>query len=144
MPGRRREEDDRIRESLINLVREHPAIWDTSTSEHKNSTVVANDWAAIMRELTTMFGEDILKQGNAATVEELKKIWQNLRTTNRNVKKDRKGKSGAAAADVELNPKWRFFQQMSFLDLKPSLPTTSSLNLNTEAVNQVGKKECRQ
>ncbi len=125
-----------MREFLIERVKEHRAIWDNTSPDHlKTNTIIANDWCEIQKELVTVFGQDILKELHCFEVDEIKKIWQNLRTTFRKKKLESKGKSGDGAAEVDLCPKWKFFHQMRFLDGRMStLPTHDSLVLTHQEV----------
>ncbi len=83
MPATRKKEDDnKIREFLIQQVKEHRAIWDTTSQDHlKTGTVIANDWAEIQKCLLAAFGQDCLEQHNSLEVEDIKRMWQNLRAT---------------------------------------------------------------
>ena len=90
-------------------------------------------WHEIQKDLLAAFGLEALKDLHCAEIDEIKKIWQNLRTTYRKKKYETKGKSGAGAAEVEIHPKWKFYQQMRFLDTRmPMLPTHSSLAISQE------------
>ncbi len=130
MPSKK-EEDDKIRELLIEKVSQHRAIWDTANPNHlKTGTVIANDWHEILKEMEEAFGRELLEKHGAITVPQLKNIWQNLRSQFRKCKTGTKGKSGAAASDVELVPRWKFYQQMLFLEKAAvMLPTHDTLTL---------------
>jgi len=95
-----KDEESHLKEILIEKVRERPAIWDLSHSDHmKTTTVVANDWKEIFNDMKNEFRE-VLDKLDLKEVKSLIKQWQNLRAQYRNVLRSTKGKSGASSSGV--------------------------------------------
>ena len=88
-------------EALIDLVRQHPALWDKQNSKYKDSNYKDAKW----REISEVLGvpkEDLIKK------------WKSLRDTYVR-HKNMKAKSGDGLSDSK--PRWKYYNIMSFLDV---------------------------
>ncbi|XP_076434846.1 uncharacterized protein LOC143274803 [Babylonia areolata] len=95
-------QDRRVIESLVELVRSNPVLYDTSMMEHRDAQLRQNIWTSIADAM-----------GNpSVNGEGWKKKWTGLRDTYMKRKK-KKPKSGQA--DSNKKP-WVFFSVMTFLD----------------------------
>ena len=117
-------------ETLIELIKSHPAIWNKTCKDYKDSVIRSNAWANVGANLKATFEEDELKATNLYALNGIKGHWKNLQDTYRNKKKKSKGKSGAGLDEV-LEPKeWEFFEALRFLDqsgkFDPAIRSTSS------------------
>ena len=92
-------ETTRMGESLIDLVRQYPALWDKQNSKYKDSNYKDAKW----REIAETLGvpkDDAIKK------------WKSLRDTYVR-QKNIKGKSGDGLSDSK--PRWKYYAIMSFL-----------------------------
>ena len=117
-------------ETLIELIKSHPAIWNKTCKDYKDSVIRNNAWANVGANLKATFEADELKVTNLDTIKGIKGHWKNLQDTYRNKKKKSRGKSGAGLDEV-LEPKeWEFFEALRFLDqsgkFDPAIKSTSS------------------
>ena len=93
--------ETRMGESLIDLVRQYPALWDKQNSKYKDSNYKDAKW----REICEMLGvpkDDAIKK------------WKSLRDTYVR-QKNIKSKSGDGLSDSK--PRWKYYAIMSFLDV---------------------------
>ena len=94
-------ETTRMGESLIDLVRQYPALWDKQNSKYKDSNYKDAKW----REIAETLGvpkDDAIKK------------WKSLRDTYVR-QKNIKSKSGDGLSDSK--PRWKYYAIMSFLDV---------------------------
>ena len=92
-----------IIEALILEVQSHPSLWDKKSKDYKDITVKSNSWIEIFNNLTSSFSPEELSTEKFTSPEEVKKRWQNLRTTFGRTKKKAKGKSGAGNSEDNNN-----------------------------------------
>ncbi len=130
---------ENIREAIIGLIKDRPALWDTSISAYSNKNIVSNDWEDVVKSLIEMFSKEELKAAKANSVSAIKKLWQSLRCSFRNAKKRGKGKTGDGRDDV-IPPKtsFPFYDAMLFLEAKAVHVSNhdSMAFVETQVVNQ--------
>ena len=116
-----------LKESLIQLVKDNPPIWDISSPGHHKANVLTNCWLSIEMEMTKSFGAKTMQEHDMNGIEKLKKMWQNLRTQFRSRKKLTAGKSGDGLHDIE-QVKWQYYKQLQFLSVSVvAWPTQNSM-----------------
>ena len=114
---------------LIQLVRERPAIWKLSDERHKHrGGTVLTDWLAVEAKLLSTYGQDTLVKMKLNTHELIKKRWESLKNKFHEMRRIRRGKSGAAARDIAPGEGWPHLKSMMFLlASRPNIQTSSSL-----------------
>ncbi len=107
-----------IRETLISLVKECPAIWDSNRPDYSKKSIVQNDWDTILTRFREMYPPAALRMFKASSVDQLKSIWQSLRGSYRVSKKKASSGSGSSRDDTVTNASvtFPFYSQMRFLD----------------------------
>ena len=90
-----------MREALIDLVHQYPALWDKQHSKYKDSNYKDARWREIA-EILSVPKDDAIKK------------WKSLRDTYVR-QKSIKSKSGDGLSDSK--PRWKYYAIMSFLDV---------------------------
>ena len=102
-----------IKEAFILYIKAKRPIWDLTDSGYKNLHLKASIWSEVLDYLKGEFELEILASLNMDSVEGIKLLWKNLRSTYQTKKKERKGKSGSGSDDI---PKpWIWQDLMSFI-----------------------------
>jgi hypothetical protein len=101
---------------VIDEVQGHPAIWNKTVADYKNSMVKSNAWLSILNNLEQSFDADELIRNQLSTLKDVKNHWRNLRDTYGKKKNESKGKSGAGLEDVQSKRDWPFYNSLKFLD----------------------------
>lgn len=123
-----------IKEAFILYIKAKRPIWDLTDKGYKNLHLKMSLWSEVLEHLKSEFDPETLTSLSMNTIEGIKQMWKNLRSTFQAKKKERKGKSGNGSEDI---PKpWIWHELMSFLgDSKDSSLdhlTTSSLILTDQ------------
>ena len=102
-----------IKEAFILYVKARRPIWDLRDAGYKNLYLKASLWSEILDYLKGEFELEILASLNMDSIEGIKLLWKNLRSTYQTKRKERKGKSGNGSDDI---PKpWIWQDLMSFI-----------------------------
>lgn len=102
------------RYALIETVRNFPAVWDDRNVDYKDPIKRAQAWTMIMHEMEELTARTM-------KVEELSRVFKNLRDTFRRKKKEHREHltkvSGAGASDSHSRIReWPFYESLSYLD----------------------------
>ncbi|VDO93773.1 unnamed protein product [Heligmosomoides polygyrus] len=93
------------RYALIETVRNFPAVWDDRNVDYKDPIKRAQAWTMIMHEMEELTARTM-------TVEELSRVFKNLRDTFRRKKKEHREHSDSHSRIRE----WPFYESLSYLD----------------------------
>ena len=89
-------------EALINLVHQHPTLWDKQGAMYKDSNYKEAKWKQIAEFFLHLNKEDVIKK------------WKSLMDTYVR-HKNFKSKSGDGLS--QCKPKWKYYDIMSFIDI---------------------------
>lgn len=102
------------RYALIETVRNFPAVWDDRNVDYKDPIKRAQSWTMIMHEMVELTARTM-------KVEELSRVFKNLRDTFRREKREHREHltkvSGASTSDSHSRIReWPFYESLSYLD----------------------------
>ncbi|KAJ8728928.1 hypothetical protein PYW07_006624 [Mythimna separata] len=114
---------DEACETLIELIRQHPPIYDARLDSYRNENLKDNIWMSI--------AESINK-----TDSECRKKWKLIRDSYNRYKRKQKSSTGSAAP--AKNSKWQFYERLRFLENTSSeRPSSTSVDQEQQSSTSV-------
>ncbi|KAF5283967.1 hypothetical protein FQR65_LT13659 [Abscondita terminalis] len=115
-------------EKLIELIRQHPPIYNAQLDSYRDENLKDNIWTSI--------AESINKTGL-----ECRKKWKLIRDSYNRYKRKQKHSTGSAAPPK--NSKWQFYDRLRFLENIPSerQSSTSIIEQDTNTFSEVVHEE---